>query len=90
MDTAYLGESFEQSFKITNKKDSTVLASSATFQIVVDGQIKQSGALAVKEDGITWSFRFIASTLGVNEIRITYTMGDDTWIEPFLINVVAA
>lgn len=89
MDTAYLGEEFEQSFRITNKKDATVLASSATFQIIVNGQIMQSGALSVKEDGVTWSFRFTASTPGVNEIVITYRMGDDTWIEKFLMNVIA-
>jgi len=89
MEKAYLGESYEQEFRIRNKKDSTVVASSATFKIVVNGQIKQSGALAQKPDGVTWSFRFIASTAGLNEIIIEYRMGDDTWIEKFWVDVVA-
>lgn len=89
METAYLGESFEQPFRITNVKDPTVTASAATFKVIQNGEIVQSGALAVKEDGITWSFRFVASAVGVNEIQIEYTMGDDRWIEKFLINVVS-
>ena len=88
METAYLGESFEQPFRITNVKDPTVTASAATFKVIQNGEIVQSGALAVKEDGITWSFRFRPTEAGINEIQIEYRLADDVWIEKFLVNVV--
>lgn len=90
MDKAYLGESFEQTFTIYDARDETRTIDSATFTVTLNGTIVQSGALAIKPDGHTASFRFVAEHVGTHTITITWRMGDDNWVKPFLIEVVQA
>lgn len=89
MHTAKLGESFEQPFTMYDDRDKTKTVGSATFEVVVEEETVQSGAMSIDEDGHTCSFRFLASNLGVHAINIQYTIGDDTWRCTFLMNVVA-
>ena len=89
METAYLGESFEQPFTMYDARDKTKKVDAATFTVTVGDEMTQSGALALDEDGHTGTFRFIADTLGVHTIVISWRIGDDVWKMPFLMNVVS-
>lgn len=90
METAYLGESFEQPFTMYDARDRTKTVDSATFTIELNGETIQSGALALDEDGHTGTFRFNATEVGVHTITITWQIGDDVWKMPFLMQVVEA
>lgn len=88
MHTCLLGESFEQPFKMYDARDRTKTISAATFQVYLDDEIVQSGALAIQPDGHTATFRFNASQVGMHKIVISWQIGDDAWKSSFLMNVV--
>lgn len=88
MHSCYVGESFEQSFKMYDARDRTKAVDGATFQVYLGDDLVQSGALAIAEDGHTGSFRFNASQEGVHRIVVSWQIGTDAWKQPFLVDVV--
>lgn len=88
MHSCYLGESFEQSFKMYDARDKTKTVDSATFEVYLNNNLMQSGALAIDEDGHTGTFRFNATQTGQHRIIVSWQIGDDAWKQPFLMNVV--
>ena len=91
MEKAYYGESFELTFKMYDARDKERPVESATFTVTdKNGEITQSGALSIQEDGHTGTFRFIANASGPNKIVIAYRIGDDHWKQPFYLNVEEA
>lgn len=88
MQKCYVGESFELAFKITDPSDSTRTVDTVTYSVYApDGTISQAGAASVDEDGHTVRFRFLAETAGVNTIKLAWSMGQDRWICPHLMDV---
>lgn len=88
MQKAYVGESFELVFDITDPKDETRVVDSASYRVIAqDGAIAQAGVMSIDDDGHTCRFRFNADSLGVNTIEISWSMGMDRYRQPHLISV---
>lgn len=87
MHTAYTGETFEQSFKIYDARDKDRRIDSATYEVEVNGETVQSGAMTIEEDGHIAKFRFNAETVGIHTIKVTWRIGSDIWKMPFLMEV---
>lgn len=88
MQRAYMGESFELVFDITDPSDSTRTVDNATYRVITsDGATAQSGTMSIDDDGHTARFRFSADNLGVNTIEVSASMGLDRFKWPHLISV---
>lgn len=88
MQYCYLEESFELSFSIYDPTDETRTVDEGTYTVYApDGSTVQSGTLSVGEDGHTCTFRFQATTEGVNRIVLSWSMGLDRWRCPHMIDV---
>lgn len=87
MQRAYLGESFEQSFRISDPRDPEREIDSATYRIIKidDGTIADAGIMSV--EGREVKFRFNAVYPGVMRIEVTWQMGQDKYMQPFLMSV---
>ncbi len=90
MRECFVGETFVQKFKVTFDDDTGQTVDSGEFEITVNGEITQSGILAVDTDGRTMSFRFRPTEAGIHEIKLTWRVGDDVWVQPFLMKVITA
>lgn len=91
MHTAYLGESFELSFTMTDPSDADRTVDSASYRVIAsDGEtILQAGTMGIDADGHTLRFRFNATEIGTCTIEVTWSMGLDRWVQPFLMSVEA-
>lgn len=85
MDRAYLGESFVPTFKMVDVRDPERTVDSAEYEIRVGGDIVATGQMEVQ--GNEGTFRFFAEHEGVNEIVVSYRMGQDAWKAKFRISV---
>lgn len=85
MERAYLGESFVPEFRMFDARDPTRVVDSAEYEIKVGGDIVASGQLEVENN--VGRFRFFAEHEGVNEIVVSYRMGQDAWKAKFRISV---
>ena len=85
MQRAYVGESFEQSFTITDPKHPDRTVDSAQYVVYLGDAVADSGTMSV--EGNTARFRFNARTKGVHRIEVSYRMGQDHFIEKFLMSV---
>lgn len=90
MQSAYVGESFELEFRFVDSKDTSRPVEAVTFRVVgPDGSVVQAGAMSIKEDGHSASFRFNAEAVGMNTVEVSWSMGQDRWIQPHLMEVRA-
>lgn len=88
MQRAYLGESFELVFDISDPSDLTRTVDNATYRVITsDGATAQSGTMSIDDDGHTARFRFSADNMGVNTIEVSASMGLDRFKWPHLISV---
>ena len=87
MKQCYIGESFLQRFQVTFDDDTGQVVDSGDFEIYLDGELLQSGTLAIDETGRILSFRFTPDRIGMMEIKLTWRVGNDIWRQPFLIEV---
>lgn len=88
MQDAYVGDRFPVSFTVKDTTDPDRKVSSAIFTVYVNGAVVQAGDMAIGEDNLI-SFRFEATRVGVHDIAVTWTMGNDRWTEVHRINVRA-
>lgn len=88
MQKAYIGESFELVFDISDPKDSERVVDTASYRVIApDGAISQAGTMGIDEDGHTCRFRFNADVEGISTIEISWSMGLDRFKQPHLISV---
>ena len=86
MDTAYIGESFESFYEVSDTRDPTRTPTEAYYSVYVGGELVNGGKMVISGKEI--SFRFEPTRAGVHDIIIQYRIGSDTWKKPFQINVV--
>ena len=87
MERAYLGESFELSFRIRDSRNPDRKVDTADYIVWLDDKAVDSGRMTV--EGELVRFRFQAKNVGVHRIEVSWTMGQDRFKQPFLINVEA-
>lgn len=88
MHKAYLGESFELAFDISDPKDPDRVVDTASYRVIApDGSITQAGTMSIDDTGHECRFRLSATQLGVNRIEISWSMGLDRFIQPHLISI---
>lgn len=88
MQYAYVGESFELVVDITDPSDPSRKVDTASFRVIApDGAVAQAGIMGIDEDGHTCRFRFEATELGINTVEISWSMGQDRFRQPLLMNV---
>lgn len=87
MDTAFVGESFEIRFELTDSRDPERKPDTATYIVRIDGAVVSSGTMSL--EGNVASFRFEATQAGMHEIEVSWTMGLDKWKARHLLNVRA-
>lgn len=88
MRQCYVGESFVQEFAVSFDDDTGQTVDSGDFEIYLNGELIQSGALSVDSTGRVLSFRFNPTQAGQMEIWITWRVGQDIWRQPFLVKVI--
>ncbi len=88
MQRAFIDESFELVFEITDPQDETRKVDSATYRVIApDKSIAQAGTMSIDEDGHRCRFRFAPTAVGINTIEIAWSMGADRFRQPNLISV---
>lgn len=89
METCYVGESFDLSFKCYDRRDRTRAVDRAQYAIrTTDGAVVSAGDMTVDaEDRNRAYFRFDPQAPGMVVISVTWTMGRDRWTERFLLEV---
>lgn len=88
MQHAYIDESFELVFEFSDPKNPDRKVDEASYRILAqDGAIVQAGTMSIDEDGKTGRFRFNATTVGINTIEVSWSMGLDRFKAPHLISV---
>lgn len=86
MDTAYVGESFEAFYEVSDSRDPSRTPTEAYYSVYVGGELVNGGKMTIAGKEI--SFRFEPNREGVHDIVIKYMIGSDTWKKSFPINVV--
>jgi hypothetical protein len=90
MQKAYIGESFELVFDISDPKDPERIVDSASYRVIApDGSISQAGIMSIDDGAHTCRFRFNADVEGISTIEISWSMGLDRYKQPHLISVEA-
>lgn len=89
MEKAYIGESFEQRFRICDPRDPDRVVTDAQYLVHLGDDIIDTGRMSVSEDGHEASFRFRAEYEGMHRIEIRYGMGQDRFVDFFLMSVVS-
>lgn len=88
MQRCYAGESFELDFVIRDCKDADRAVDSGSFEVYgPEGEMLQSGILAIDSDGHTATMRFSPMVVGMHRIIVSWRMGQDAWKQPHLIQV---
>ncbi len=85
MDKAYVGESFEVEFRICDPKDPDRTVDSANYVVTLDDAIVDAGKMSV--DGTVCRLRFNAESAGMHKIEVKYSMGQDRFVDVFLMSV---
>lgn len=85
IDRAYLGESFELNFTMKDPRDPSRTVDSGTYEVRLGNMTIDSGDLTI--EGNNGSFRFTADRVGLQDIIITYSMGQDVWKARFRLSV---
>lgn len=87
MDSAFVGESFELRFRLTDSRDPERKPDTAQYVVRLNGAVSKSGTMTI--NGNVASFRFEAKAEGMHEIEVSWTMGLDKWRAKHLLNVRA-